>query len=387
MRSLLALVSLFSLLPAQRPAPVPTVPRAAQAFANGLPRDAAFFPLAVWLQAPHNVARFRELGINLYVGLYGGPTVEQLDALEKASMPVICAQNDVGLLWRGKAIVGWMHDDEPDNAQGIAGGYGPPIEPWKIVESFERMHKLDPTRPVLQNLGQGAAWDGWHGRGSRTNHPEDYAEYLKGCDVASFDIYPVTHSKPAVQGKLEFVGRGVQRLRGWSNGSKPVWACIETTHVDNGSVLPTPEQVRCEVWMAIACGASGVIYFAHEFAPKFIEAGLLAHPEIAAAVKQVNAEVLAVAAILNGPTVEQVVRVDAGKDGEVVVLCKQDGKDLVLFTASMRAVACQASFTVKGRQSSAKVEVLGEKRECKVDGGKFTDEFGSYAIHHYRLER
>jgi hypothetical protein len=355
--------------------------------ANGLPRDPSFFPLAVWLQAPSNAARFRELGINLYVGLYGGPTQQQLEALEKAGMPVVCEQNDVGLTYRGKVIVGWMHGDEPDNAQAAAVGYGPPIAPWQVVESYERMKKADPTRPVWLNLGQGVAWDAWHGRGSRTNHPEDYPEYCKGGDVVSFDIYPVTHDKPAVAGKLEYVGRGVQRLCSWTNGKKPVFACIETTHVNNKDALPTPEQVRAEVWMAIACGARGVIYFAHEFAPQFVEAGLLAHADVAAAVKAVNAEVLAMAKVLNGASVEGAVRVDAGKDAEVAVLCKADGKDLVLFTASLTGAPVHAKFTVAGAKAGSRVEVLGEKRECRIDGGAFTDDFAAYAIHHYRVAR
>ena len=68
----------------------------------------------------------------------------------------------------------------------------------------------------MLNLGQGVAWDGWYGRGVRTNHPEDYAEYVRGGDIISFDIYPAVHDKPAVAGKLWYVARGVERLRGWA---------------------------------------------------------------------------------------------------------------------------------------------------------------------------
>ena len=370
---------LLGLLPAQQGEPAP--------FANGLPRDPKHFPLAVWLQAPSNAARYRELGINLYVGLYGGPTREQLEALEKAGMQVVCAQNDVGLTYRGKAIVGWLHGDEPDNAQPATVGYGPPIAPWQVVASYERMKKADPTRPVWLNLGQGAAWDGWHGRGSRTNHPEEYPEYGKGCDVVSFDIYPVTHAEPAVAGKLEFVGRGVQRLCSWTNGRKPVLACIETTRVNHRATRPTPEQIRAEVWMAIACGARGVIYFAHEFAPQFVEAGLLAHADAAAAVKRVNAEVLAMAEVLNGATADGAVRIDAGADAEIAVSCKAAGSDLLLFTASMTGRPVRATFTVAGPPAGARAEVLGENRRCAIDGGTFADDFAPYAIHHYRIAR
>ena len=56
-------------------------------FANGLPRDPAWFPLGVWLQSPHNAQRYRDIGVNLYVGLYEGPTEAQLDALEAIAEP------------------------------------------------------------------------------------------------------------------------------------------------------------------------------------------------------------------------------------------------------------------------------------------------------------
>jgi len=49
-------------------------------YPKGLSQTPEFFPLAVWLQAPANAARYRAIGINTYVGLWGGPTEEQLEA-------------------------------------------------------------------------------------------------------------------------------------------------------------------------------------------------------------------------------------------------------------------------------------------------------------------
>src|SRR5438093_887656 len=60
---------------------------------DGLPTDENSFPIAVWLQAPRHAKRYQSAGINLYVGLWQGPTLGQLAELEKAGMPVICAQN------------------------------------------------------------------------------------------------------------------------------------------------------------------------------------------------------------------------------------------------------------------------------------------------------
>jgi hypothetical protein len=337
----------------QQPAPAPPPP--APRFVHGVPADT--FPIGVWLQSPENAKRYAELGVDLYVGLYGGPTEAQLRALDAAKMRVICAQNEVALKWPAGTIVGWLHGDEPDNAQGRRlQGYAPPIPPWQIVADYERLHRADPTRPILLNLGQGAAWDGWHGRGERTGHPEDYPDYCKGCDLVSFDIYPVTHRHRDVAGKLEFVGHGVRRLVGWTRGTKPVWAVIETSHVDNAKVRPTPEQVRAEVWIAITSGASGIVWFAHAFAPTFVEAGLLAHPEIAAAARDIAAEVHAAAPVLLAPRADEAVV--ATGTGELAVRVHEHDGALHVFVASLQG--SPQTVTVAPRDAArGRAELVG----------------------------
>src|SRR5262249_26344619 len=77
---------------------------------NGPPHDAGYFPIAVWVQSPSLAARYRQAGINLYVGLWRGPTEEQLATLKAAGMSAICAQNEVGLKHHDDpTIVAWMH--------------------------------------------------------------------------------------------------------------------------------------------------------------------------------------------------------------------------------------------------------------------------------------
>jgi hypothetical protein len=362
----------------------PSAPR----WENGFPSDPEFFPLAVWTQSPRNAKKYKAIGINTYVSLWHGPTVEQLDALEQAGMYVVCHQNEVGLENKHrKTIAAWMHGDEPDNAQPReGGGYGPPIAPETIVAGYEKIRAADPSRPVLLNLGQGVAWDNWRGRGTRTNHPEDYREYVKGCDIASFDIYPVTHPSPEVSGNLWYVGRGVERLREWSNREKPVWACIETTHISNENAMPTPQQVRSEVWMALAHGATGIIYFCHEFKPQKMEAGLLTHPEIVEAVKSVNAEVAALAPVLNSPTVEGAARVASSRnDVPIRTLCKKHGGATYVFAVSMRDAPTRGTFTLPGKTGRVRVQVIGEGRSIDAPRGKFEDAFDGYGVHIYRV--
>jgi len=367
--------------PAQEPKP----------FEHGLGTDPAYFPIAVWLQDPHNAPRYKEIGVNLYIGVWAGPTEQQLADLGKAGIPLICDQNAVALKHLdSKTIVGWMHGDEPDNAQEQPGGkgYGPPIPPEKIVQGYDKIRKADPTRPVLLNLGQGVAWDGWFGRGERTNHPEDYPQYLKGCDIASFDIYPATHDKPEIAGKLEYVPKGVKRLIDWTKGEKPVWTCIETTHIGNPKTKPTPQQVRSEVWMAIIAGSRGIVYFAHEFQPKFVEAGLLADPDMAAGVKALNAEVTSLASVINSPAVKRPATVETTDKttDKIALMTRQQGNRTYVFAVSMGPTPTHATFTLPDSAlSHGKAETIGEHRTVPVTDGKWSDAFKGYEVHLYRL--
>lgn len=358
------------------------------AWPNGLPAMPDFFPIAVWLQPPARAKVYREAGINLYVGLWRGPTEVQLAALREAGMKVICEQNDVGLAHRDDpTIVGWMHGDEPDNAQplGEGRGYGPPIAPARIVADYERMRQREPTRPVLLNLGQGVAWDDWHGRGVRSRHPEDYPEYVKGADIVSFDIYPVTHDRPAVSSNLWFVARGVERLVQWTGGRKPVWSCIECTRISHPTAKPTPHQVRAEVWMALIHGARGLIYFVHEWKPRFNESALLDDPEMLAAVTRINRQIHELAPVLNSPTLPDAPRVRVDDEAApVAAMAKRHADAVYVFAVAMRDRPVNARFEI-APDAAARVEVLGEDRFLEVRAGAFTDRFGGYDVHLYRL--
>src|SRR5262245_53968054 len=136
----LILISKITLLCAADGAPPADAAPAAKerspetAWKNGPPADPNYFPIAVWLQDPKNAAKYKAAGINLYVALWKGPTKAQIDQLREAGMAVICSQGRGALsLKDDPTIVGWMHGDEPDNAQEIPGrkGYGPPVLPEK----------------------------------------------------------------------------------------------------------------------------------------------------------------------------------------------------------------------------------------------------------------
>lgn len=368
---------------------VATVEKPATRWTNGPWADSNFFPIAVWLQDPANAERFRRAGINTCVGLWQGPTEEQLVALKKAGLRVICEQNKTALQHLDDTnIIGWMHNDEPDNGKSLGArfGFGSPVSPEKIIGDYQRMKALDASRPILLGLGQGAAWDDWYGRGNRNHHPEDYPEYLKGCDIASFDIYPVNHESREVSGKLWFVANGVERLIQWSKGEKPVWNCIECTAIADPKRKPAPQQVRAEVWMSLIHGSHGLIYFVHQFKPKFHEAALLDDPEMLATVTRLNQQITQLAPVLNSPTIQNIVAVRSeNPDVPVATMVKRFGGATYLFAAGMRGGATKAAFTLAGAEGNNPVQVLGENRTLTARNGSFSDHFDSWAVHLYQL--
>jgi hypothetical protein len=354
---------------------------------NGPSKDPNWFPITVWCQNPSNAEKYKAIGINTIVALWAGPTEEQLAALKKVGMLAICEQNAVGLKHLDDpTIIAWMHGDEPDNAQSDGkGGYGPPIKPEKIVADYQKIKEADPTRPVMLNLGQGVAWDNWIGRGERTNKPEDYPLYIKGCDIPSFDIYPVVETNGENKGKLWKVPFGVDRLVKWAEG-KPVWNALECTAMGGPAQKPTPHQVKAEVWMSLIHGSRGLIYFVHVFKPEVVEAGLLADKEMSEAVGKINQQIMDLAPVLNSATIgEGSTIAGSNKVAPVDAMIKRQGGATYVFAVAMRDKATKADFAVKGLAGKAQAEVLGEGRKIDVTDGKFSDDFKGYEVHLYKI--
>jgi hypothetical protein len=359
------------------------------AWRQGPPAEANYFAIGVCTQDPARAKEYRALGINLILSIWDGPSDEQMKQLHEAGMAAMSEPE----AWGGKAwahrddpgLIGWVHSDEPDNAQTeTGGGYGAAIPPAKVMAAYEDMRRRDPTRPMVLCLGQGVANDGWVGRGCKM---EDYPEYAKACDILMYDVYPVVGiRKPDGENYLWWVAKGVDRLREWSGGEKDIWDAVEGTHINDPDKKATPAQVKSEVWMSIIHGSMGIMYFVHQFKPSFVEAGLLIDPEMMAGVKAVNEQILSLAPVLNSPTVTGKASVKSRAAAVPIdIMVKQhDGATYVL-SVGMRNAPTRGSFTVKGLPAHAKAEVLGEDRTLEVKGGRWEDEFAPYGVHLYRV--
>lgn len=352
--------------------------------------DPNFFPIGVWVQSGRNAATYKANGVNMVVG--AGINQTELELFKKAGMKVIGHMNPYGLSHLDDpTIYGWMHGDEPDNAQSKKNGekgYDPCRDPQIIIDSYNDIKKKDPSRPVYLNLGQGVAYINYNGRGECKADTNKYKVatngYLKGCDLASFDIYPCNNTDSETKEHLWYVGKGIDNLTSWSQG-KPAWCWIETTMINaKNNRKPTTGEVKSEVWMALIHGAKGVGYFCHTWVPTPVEAGLLQDKEMTAAVKVINEGITSLAPVLNSPTTKGYASVSSSNTAVPVdIMTKNLNKSNYLFAVAMRPGDTKATFEV---EKGKKAEVIGENRTIKIKKGKFSDDFSYYSVHLYKIK-
>jgi hypothetical protein len=208
-----------------------------------------------------------------------------------------------------------------------------------------------------------------------------------GADLLDFDIYPENSTDATVHGNLYYVALGVDTLRTAGNMAKPVWAWIESTDFNGTGNLPTPSQMRAEVWMALVHEARGFGYFCHIFKPAFDEAGLLHTPSTSAAAMAIDTEVTGLATVLNTQSVANwgaVSSSDASVPVDVKV--KRTSNPTYVFAVAMRGTPTMATFTLdRFPIASATAEVLGEGRTVAVTSGQLVDAFDGYAVHLYKI--
>jgi hypothetical protein len=324
----------------------------------GLRHDQDFFPIGTWDQSPWNAPLFQGIGFNTWVALYDG-TVEidpsdgpLLPLLREYGVPHIGDQQSAlqtagtdpmtGMSYATEAaehltdpiIVGWMQEDEPDNAQYNGSTYVDCVPPSpsyyypscpggcsstdtgapgtipgpSITTLYSQFKAADSNRPVYLGLGQGTGYPSnacYSGRGSTccgsSRNLSDYPVYVQGGDILNADVYPQNDLHP-----MWWIGRKTDRLRYWSNYAKPAWDDMEMNNFDDSSsVSLSTAEMDAEFWMSIIHGGHGIVWFTHQFSPVFEEASAFA-PEHSAAEAQMaldDIQVAALARVLNTPSV------------------------------------------------------------------------------------
>lgn len=382
------------------------------------PQNEDFFPIGVWAQDPSNAGKYKELGINFYYGLWNGPNAAQIQELKKHGMAVVCTFNEYAKehLLKEQAVWGWMHDDEPDLAQhyprsllkGPGGkeiikkhwpeiyeqldldnneynGWGLGLHPVNDVQALYKEIKADdPNRPVFLQLSMAVASAGVEmGRGDRSGQTWEYPLYMEGSDAVSFDIYPVAYGNPD---KLWQIAKGLDQIKAWGSGDRPRMAILEAGF---GEKWADKHQQRAELWMAINHGASGIAWFVHRWTKEngqeifYSDRMPLKNPAVGQAFKELNEEVLGLAAVINA---EQPEGAAGAKGAELDLGARRKDGVLYLFAVERGGKSGSAEISVKG-VDRAEVEVLGENRTLACKDGVFEDAFAPWDVHLYKISK
>lgn len=393
--------------------------------------DPTFFPISVFL--PYDFAAtvnpygtpmsrvesHQDAGINLYVGLGASdPTDHQndLEAAIAADMPVIFDPTEAHLdsaflATYGDHIIGWQWSDELDGASCAAPILSDPgdqyafLRPgatcvdgiagkndYTILQTMSNtIRAIDPDRPVYMGYTNAFAMN-WF-----TGGP--VSRLADAGDILGYDVYVLVDTRSTFGGILDVghpwaAAQVTSFARANASYSRPIWPDIESSATDTNSGMnptlrePTPDEEKALAWGHIIGGARGLCWFNHSFSaaiPGATSNDDLNNPHYAdlrEAIKAVNADIMALAPILNSPFAVGYFT----SSGVVYGMAKwhEATGEFYIFALSGQVASQDVTFTVAGGESP--VTVVNEARTIPLVDGQFTDTFaGETAVHIYRI--
>ncbi|MDZ4402347.1 hypothetical protein [Prosthecobacter sp.] len=202
-----------------------------------------FYPLMMYHAMPQDYARMRELGINLVLNDFNLYRAHRTDPAGYVRELVQCLdaaqQHGLGMIVSANAAFGKLHTLAAAKDHPAALLWYGDDEPWgdlgRLHESYNTIKLLDPHLPVLVVQ----------------NNYSRLQDTAPAADILATDPYPVPNvSLRAVADATQSAIRAVA-------GRKPVWTVLP----QYGGKVPTREELRCMVWIAIASRANGLGFF------------------------------------------------------------------------------------------------------------------------------
>jgi hypothetical protein len=358
-------------------------------FSNPLPTSASYFPIGAWLRPAHDSEHFGDyanFGMNVFVGVESPETA--VEAMIRASGMQAIVQDDERTRFNdiGAETAGWLLFDEVDMVHGPGAGYS-------VLEGILAALPQD-GRLRYNNYGKGVLeWES----------DADAARFINGRfglnsfqQVLSTDYYWFTDPNALGNPRYGFGSsygddvRKVRRLDALDGVRQPVWHFVELgwpwqESAAQGGRRILPDEIRSAVWHSIIAGARGIIYFDHNFGPGTPDSTILeeGYEDNRIATSQVNAQIKALAPVLNAPFVTSGHSASDTMPGTVRYTVKW-ANGLYLFAGADRGGG-SASFSIPCvGNTTATVE--GENRSIPVTDGSFTDQFADKnAVHIYRI--
>jgi hypothetical protein len=349
-----------------------------QLFGSTPPELRGFFPIAVDFQPPSSLRTWRRRGINTAIRVPHGTGIERWTrAADAAGLKMIREPGpDPARDEHDPNLLAFTGPDEPEQ-NGCT--------PDCVLAVRHRLKAAAPTKPYLLNLGglavayPGAPQDGraCNGPGDDQGDPQCVAGYIAAADWVSHDVYPVNQGVP-----LDTIGNALDRLRRWSQ-RRPQFAYIEASDYNGDGRRPTAEELRAEIWDAIIHGARGIAYFVVD-ARHPIERPDAVPPDLLREMEAQNARITGLADVLQTPVNPSQIAVRAPSPIEYT--WRRVGSETFAIALNRSAApVTAATMSLLGVDVPPSVAVRGEHRTLATSGNHFTDAFGPYEVHVYRL--
>lgn len=379
----------------------------------------------VWLQSPvrtrgglTNAVNYKNIGITTFMGqwlwpdeswAYAGYTLSCAQALQSNGIQAFAGQDQTAVAWNtanpsfASTMTGYLLGDEADmnKVSGVASVAAASMpDAWLTAGNV--MVNADPSRQRYANFGKGFACDPWAGYhvAPGPTEADDFNKYVSPTTVLSSDFYGITDPYEVISNHgIWTYGRAVTNTLRWA-GTRPVWGFVEASAPFSDSSYTagatnyiakrmTAQYIAPAVWNMVVHGATGIVYFCHDFSTGSIEDGALAEPGMPAAISAVNASVAAYGAVLVTPTITGATATSSGAV-PVTLLVKRYGGSTYVFamgdgnSSNIYGLAVTAQITIPGATSGT-VQVLSDGRTLTMTGGSFSDHFNAYEVHVYKF--
>lgn len=300
------------------------------------------------------IKQLRDLGFNTIHHTWGMPDKKYLDCTQSLGMwvvPEVAAptKEQVELANQYTNVLMWYGSDEPSG------------ETLNIIKRARiKTAELDPHRPVS----------------AAVNSPDLYKAALGGFDFVMMDPYLIRNAPLA--GIADCVKKGLDA----GNGLKPVWLVPQAFTCDSGWEEPTPEEIKCEAYIGLVNGATGLIWYAFWTPENWSDSPVgrgywvLSDTKLWNAFRSLNAEVIKLAPIVL--TGQNLGPVKCTSPAVHTCLWKYKGKS---FLMAVNTLYTPVNCTLNGFGKQA--EVMFENKKVVTEKGILNESFKPLEVHVY----
>jgi hypothetical protein len=371
-------------------------------FANPLPIDPGYFPIASWCRPWHDQAQvnlYKDFGLNVGICLENPELTNEALLRQNGIKAIVQAGERTRFNDLGSETAGWNVGDEVDMTDNGEN---------KCPSALDQMMAGVPNdnRMIHNNYGKGVGTWSERGFGQWTDAKAACYVNYPPLDIVSIDTYWFTdvNEGSLPQGRHGWgYGSDINRLRfldGLDGKRKPVFAWTELGPAGYGERRTIrPDEVRSAVWHQIIAGARMIAYFDHNFGQS-TEPGAEptchgstirgeCYPSVRASAKAANQQIKQLAPVINSPFVtsghsisgaptRRMVKWYAAERKFYVFLGTEDGGNPTF------SMPCVGNATATRLAPSDRP---GEAKSIPVNGGQFSDSFADKnAVHIYRID-